>query len=435
MAISIRSILPRGLYGRAALILALPLVLIQLIVSINFVQRHYESVARQMTRVLVQELRYVIDAGEGGAAGASARAEPLAIAILQADGAAEADRRGAFDFSGRAVIEELHAGLPEVEAVDLDSSPRRVRIRLVPAWAGGDPFVAEVSRARVSASNPHQLLVLMMFAGLVLMAVAGLFMRNQLRPILRLAAAAEAFGKGRVEPYRPRGAREVRAAGAAFLEMRDRIERQMEQRTLMLSGVSHDLRTPITRLKLGLAMLDQSPEVAALGRDVVEMERMLDAFLAFAREDATEPLAEVDPAGLVGRVVENARRAGQPVEFEILGATLPVPARESAVSRALANLVDNAARHGKRVAVTLAPTSDGIVIAVEDDGSGIAPDRRDEAMRPFTRLDSAREQNSGGRVGLGLAIASDVARNHGGMLALGTSSRLGGLRAELRLPR
>jgi two-component system osmolarity sensor histidine kinase EnvZ len=432
MAISIRSVLPRGLYGRAALILALPLVLIQLIVSINFVQRHYESVARQMTRVLVQELRHVADAGAEGMEAVAARAEPLAIAILPAEDAAATDRRGAFDFSGRVVIEELHGGLPETVAVDLEGVPRKVRVTLDLA---GVPVVAEVSRARVSASNPHQLLVLMMFAGLVLMAVAGLFMRNQLRPILRLAAAAEAFGKGRVEPYRPRGATEVRAAGAAFLEMRDRIERQIEQRTLMLSGVSHDLRTPLTRLKLGIAMLDQSPEVEALGRDVIEMERMLDAFLAFARDDATEPRLDADPADIVRRVVENARRAGHLVAFETPTEPLSVALRASAVSRALGNLVENAARHGTQVAVTLAPAADGIVIAVEDDGPGIDADRQDEAMRPFTRLESSREQNSGGHVGLGLAIAADVARNHGGMLALGRSARLGGLRAELRLPR
>ncbi|MDO9524052.1 MAG: ATP-binding protein, partial [Gemmobacter sp.] len=237
-----------------------------------------------------------------------------------------------------------------------------------------------------------------------------------------------------VLPYRPRGALEVRAAGAAFLDMRTRIERQIEQRTLMLSGVSHDLRTPLTRMKLELAMLDDSPEVRELCRDVSEMERMLDGFLAFARGDATEAAAETDLRALVEGLVARAARTGQRVVM-VPGLPAAGPLRADAVGRAVENLIGNAGRYATRAEVSVIADDRYLRVVVEDDGPGIAKDRREEALRPFTRLDGARDPNRGGGVGLGLAIAADVARSHGGSLRLGESSRLGGLRAELVLAR
>jgi two-component system osmolarity sensor histidine kinase EnvZ len=217
--------------------------------------------------------------------------------------------------------------------------------------------------------------------------------------------------------------------------MRARIERQIEQRTLMLSGVSHDLRTPLTRMRLELAMLDPSPEVAALTEDLAAMERMLDAFLAFARGDATEVARSVDPVALVGDVAAQARRAGLRVSVVPGPPAPPVTLRLDSVTRALENLVNNAGRYADTCAIGLSWDDAFLTIAVEDDGPGIPPERRDEALRPFTRLDSARDPNRGGGVGLGLAIAAEVAGGHGGVLRLGSSERLGGLRAELVLAR
>jgi two-component system osmolarity sensor histidine kinase EnvZ len=296
-------------------------------------------------------------------------------------------------------------------------------------------MAVEFNRGRVSASNPHQLLVLMMFVSILMTLIAYLFLRNQLKPITRLAAAAEEFGKGRSVPYRPRGATEVRAAGLAFLEMRARIERQIEQRISMLSGVSHDLRTPLTRLQLGLAMLEDGPEVAELRRDVEDMERLLDAFLAFARGDALEEPVATDPAALVGRVVENACRAGHAVRLMPAEGAGQAKLRPHAVARAVENLVANAVRYGSKVELRVSLTERQVTIAVEDDGPGIPPERREEAVRPFIRLDAARNQDLGGGVGLGLSIAADVARSHGGGLRLGESASLGGLKAELVLAR
>jgi len=269
----------------------------------------------------------------------------------------------------------------------------------------------------------------------VLMTViAYAFLRNQLRPIKRLADAAEAFGKGRSVAYRPRGALEVRAAGAAFLDMRSRIERQMEQRTLMLSGVSHDLRTPMTRLKLSLSLMPQDDEVRAALRDVADMERLVDEFLAFARGDAMETAEKTDPVALVARVVDNARRSAGSISLKSDGMGTALM-RPDAVMRAVENLIGNALRFGTRCEVSVTVTERSIRICVEDDGPGIPRERREEAMRPFTRLDEARNPNRGGGVGLGLSIAADVARSHGGTLTLSDSARLGGLKAEIILAR
>ncbi|MGB3177922.1 MAG: ATP-binding protein [Albidovulum sp.] len=435
-----KQILPRGLYGRAALILILPIVILQLVVSVAFIQRHFEGVTRQMTRNIIQEINLILDRVEAAPDLGAARADlermtgALAIMIeLPASHAAPVlDDRVPYDLSGRVVIATLRETFDTVRAVDLADLDT---VHLV-METGKGPLEITFARSRVAVSNPHQLLVLMVFTGLLMTLIAFLFLRNQLRPIRRLARAAEAFGKGRSVPYHPAGALEVRAAGNAFLDMRARIERQIEQRTLLLSGVSHDLRTPLTRLKLGLSMLGEDAEAAAMGRDVEDMERLIDAFLAFVRGDALEGEAvRMDPLGIVQSVIEDARRAGQNVVLYGVDGHGDAPLRETALRRALGNLIGNAVRYGSRAEVSLTILERSIRITVEDDGPGIARERREEALRPFTRLDTARNQDRGSGVGLGLAITADIARSHGGSLRLGDSKRLGGLKAELVLAR
>jgi two-component system osmolarity sensor histidine kinase EnvZ len=391
-----------------------------------------------MTQSLVIQVMFVLDEADRGGSPAQAKAQALAVARplemtleLPAKWPDVTDRREFYDLSGRVVIETLREGLPELRAVDLVSDSGFVRMLLQTDLG---PMSVSVSRRRVSASNPHQLLVWMILTSVLMTVIAYVFLRNQLRPIKRLADAAEAFGKGRSVAYRPRGALEVRSAGAAFLDMRNRIERQMEQRTLMLSGVSHDLRTPMTRLKLSLSLMPQDDEVRAALSDVADMERLVDEFLSFARGDAMETPVATDPVALVARVVENAQRSGGPVSLKTDGQGTAL-LRPDAVMRAVENLVGNAQRYGTQCLVSVTVTERSIRIAVEDDGPGIPSDRREEAMRPFTRLDAARNPNRGGGVGLGLSIAADVARSHGGTLTLSDSSRLGGLKAEIILSR
>lgn len=424
--------MPRSLHGRAVLILLMPVLTLQLIVSIAFIQRHYEGVTRQMAEGVAAEIALVAQTGADDRPEAARLARALGLGLLlPAPPAPAADGRPFYDLSGRALVAALHRHLPGFAGIDL--SDRRVAA----VWVASGDGLARIdfARDRVSASNPHQLLVLMLLFGALMTFISWLFLRNQLRPITRLSRAASEFGKGRTVPFHPSGAVEVRAAGAAFLEMRGRIERQVHSRNLMLSGISHDLRTPLTRLRLGLALIDD-PEAGPLRRDIAEMEHMLDAFLDFARGDAGDAFAATDPLALVRQVIADAARAGQDVT--LLPPDGPVPEvrlRPLGLRRALGNLIDNALRHGTRAEIGLTFARGALVIAVEDDGPGIPPEARDEAMRPFVRLDSARNQDRGAGVGLGLAIVADMARGHGGSLRLGRSERLGGLRAELVLPR
>ena len=288
-------------------------------------------------------------------------------------------------------------------------------------------------RERAVATQAHIFVLWLFVATVLLMGVAILFIRNQVRAIERLAEAAEAFGRGEArERFKPSGAREVRAAAQAFMDMRDRIQRHIDQRTALLASVSHDLRTPLTRLRLELALAPPFKRAAAMRGDLDEMEHMIDEYLAFARGEAGEPAQEVSLADLLAGAGEDARRAGAEVEIaapEGLTATV----RPLAFKRALTNLAGNAAAHGDHVRLSARPLpSGGIEVAVEDDGPGIPDEMHEEAFRPFSRLDDSRNQNRKG-VGLGLAIARDVARGHGGDITLGRSD-LGGLRALIRLP-
>ncbi len=434
----VQRILPRGLYGRAALILVVPIMIIQLVFSTEFIQRFYEDVTSQMTQGVAIDLDFLLDEIEASPSLAEARARvvPLATALeieLTLPAGPEAptgDKRQRIDLSGDTIIATLRERLPSLVAVDLTGTNRLVTLRFDSRFG---PVQAELTRRRMSAANPHQLIVLMVFTSILMTVVAYFFLRRQLRPITKLAEAAEEFGKGRAVSYKPRGAQEVRAAGRAFLDMRARIERQIEQRTLMLSGVSHDLRTPLTRMRLALSLMPEDAEVEALQADVTQMERMVDEFLAFVRGDAMEGSEPTDAVALVREVVE---RAGPQVALvSVEGVPEPVEMRPQAIVRALENLVSNARRFGKRVDVRLTFQDRSLRIQVEDDGPGIPPERRDEALRPFTRLDSSRDPNRGAGVGLGLSIASDIALSHGGALRLSKSETLGGLRVDLVIAR
>ncbi len=286
-------------------------------------------------------------------------------------------------------------------------------------------------RSQAYASNSHIFLLWMGGSSMVLLGVAILFLRNQIRPILRLADVAESFGKGRELDFRPRGAREVRKAGHAFIEMKRRIERAMEQRTTMLNGVSHDLRTIITRFRLSLVLLPQTPEIDDLQRDVDEMSRMLEAYLAFAKGDSGEPAAAIDLRALLEDVRTDVERLGGHVSEVTLEGQSTVTVRPDAFRRCLFNLASNAARYGDTIAITARQEARWLAVSIDDDGPGIPPEQREEVFKPFVRLDDAR-QDAGGS-GLGLAIALDIARAHGGDVAL-HDSPLGGLRATVRVP-
>lgn len=430
--------MPRSLYARAALILVVPVLALQIVVSVVFIKRDLEDVTVQMTATMLREIRLlqqVIDAAPDRVAALTEISPLLHPLNLQAqflspNAPAPQDAFSLIEFSGRVVRDELQKTFGEFLAVRFDKG-HRVQIFF---QTDHGPLELEFDRRRLTAAAPHQLIVTMLLFGLVMILISFLYLRNQLRPIKRLANAAEAFGRGRVVPYSPAGATEVRAAGSAFLDMRARIERQIEQRTLMLSGVSHDLRTPLTRMKLELAMLDPQ-EAAPMLRDVDEMQALLDAFLDFSRGAAVSEPEQVDPRAFIREITDKWQRQEKRVTLgEITGSGV-VMLRHQAMRRAVENLISNAVRYGTQARVSLALTERSMRIRVEDDGPGIPPDQRGDAIRPFTRLDPARNQNRGTGVGLGLAIVADTARAHGGILRLGESADLGGLKADIVIAR
>lgn len=435
--------MPRGLYGRAVLILLVPIVVLQLVVLIAFSQRYFSDVTRQLMRGVQAEVSLYTDGldhldpavmpevfdaldlklGFASTFGPDVRLVPY--------------RRSWYDFSGILITGILIQNVTGLEGVDLVSNPKRV---LLSVSTDAGRLGLSVPRGRASASNPHQLILMTSVTSVIMALVAAIFLRNQLRPIRRLARAAEAFGRGRNEPYKLAGALEVRAAGAAFVDMRARIERHIEQRTLILSGVSHDLRTPLTRMQLSLSLLDVDPsldtEIAAMQEDLAEMGRLLDEFLAFTRADALDAPQNIDARATLTAAHTRAVRAGGRVEMCAMDqGEIMMSARPDALARALDNLISNALRYGKRAQLSLTVHERSVVFCVEDDGPGILPSDREKALQPFVRLDAARNQNRGSGVGLGLAIATDIARKHGGSLRLGASADLGGLKVDLIIAR
>lgn len=429
---------PRSLYGRAALILIVPIVSLQVVVSISFIRRDLEDVTTQMTATVLRELRLLEQqaAGADGQVAYLTRIAPflaplqMGARFLDAGAPDPQNVLAWYEFSGRVVHDKLAEELPGFIAVQFPDN-REVRMFLDTRLGR---LEIRIDRRRLTPAAPHQLIVTMVFFGLLLALIAFVYLRNQLRPIKRLAEAAQAFGRGRMLPYSPRGATEVRAAGSAFVDMRARIERQIEQRTLMLSGVSHDLRTPLTRLKLGLAMLDDE-DAEPLLRDVDEMQALLDAFLEFSRGASTGEPEAVDVFEMTEAIVEDWRRQGKDVMLGEMSGSGEIMLRRQSMRRAIENLVSNAVRYGTRARVSVTLTEKSLRVRVEDDGPGIDPQQRGEAVRPFTRLDASRNQNLGSGVGLGLAIVVDVARAHGGTLRLGESAELGGLRADIVIAR
>ncbi|GAA0655835.1 ATP-binding protein [Brevundimonas lenta] len=430
--------LPTSLWGRSLLIIVLPVLVMQVAVTWAFFDMHWQTVTARLSDGLAGDIAwaaesYADDPTPQNLSVIAERAQrSMSLSIVLQDGAVlpRENRRGAIGVVDRTLEKALASRLDQPFWFDTTRYPAHVDIR-VQQPQGVLRIIAP--RERAVATQAHIFVLWLLIATVLLMGVAILFIRNQVRAIERLAEAAEAFGRGEArERFKPSGAREVRAAASAFLDMRDRIQRHIDQRTALLASVSHDLRTPLTRLRLELALAPPFKRADAMRGDLDEMEHMIDEYLAFARGESGEAAQEVSITDLLGAAGDDARRAGAEVEIaapEGLTASL----RPLAFKRALTNLAGNAAAHGDHVRLSArALPSGGFEVAVEDDGPGIPDDMHEEAFRPFSRLDDSRNQNRKG-VGLGLAIARDVARGHGGDITL-SRSELGGLRALIRLP-
>ena len=437
MSRALNSVMPKGLYARALLIIILPMVILQSVIAFVFMERHWNVVTQRLSAAVVQDIGALIDVYRGYPQDADQTqlrriAQDrlgLVVDFLPLSEMPPPGPKPFFSLLDQALSEELRKQIGRPFWIDTvgKSSLVEVRVQL-------DNTVMRVFARRNAAyaSNSEIFLLWMVGTSVVLLFVAIIFLRNQIKPILKLADAAESFGKGRDAPnFRPRGAREVRRAAQAFIEMKTRVERAIEQRTTMLAGVSHDLRTVLTRFKLELALIDDSPEVDAMKKDVDEMARMLEAYLAFARGDLGEASAPTDMAAFLEELKLDAERNGHKARVVFHGPPV-VTVRPAAFKRCLGNLVSNAARFAPSIEITGHSDHRYLTVTVDDDGPGIPVDLREDVFKPFLRLDDARNQDEGG-TGLGLAIARDIARSHGGEITLGDSP-LGGLRATVRVP-
>lgn len=432
-----RSKMPKGLYARALIIMIVPIVLLQSVVAYIFMERHWNLVTQRLSAGVVADIGALIDVyskypQEADTALIKRIAQDrlgLTVEFLPLADMPPPGPKPFFSLLDQSLSEELRKQIGKPFWIDTvgRSALVEIRIRL-------DNAVMRVfaRRSAAYASNSEIFLLWMVGTSTVLIIIAIIFLRNQIKPILRLADAAEAFGKGREVPnFRPRGAREVRRAAQAFIEMKNRVERTIEQRTAMLAGVSHDLRTILTRFKLELELAGKGPETEAMKRDVDEMARMLEAYLSFARGDFGEQSAPTDMGEFIEELRADLERQGHKATVVFHGPPV-VTVRAAAFKRCLFNLVSNAGRFGDTINITGHRDHRYLSITVDDDGPGIPKQMREEVFKPFLRLDdAANEDNSGS--GLGLAIARDIARAHGGDITLGDSP-LGGLRAIVRVP-
>lgn len=431
----IKRFLPRGLFGRSLIIIVAPMVLLQGIVTYVFFERDLYLTTRRLARDVAADVALLVTLEDS--------TPTLERDAVRALAARQLRYRLTFHDGATLPPSPPPSNTVEVALDDIIAervgpnrhfSSARVENNFDIKVETKDGVLEIVGpRDRITVSGPDIFILWMVGSALILLAIAILFLRNQVRPIERLARAAENFGKGRPVPdFKSYGATEVRRAAEAFITMRERIERHVGQRTEMLAGVSHDLKTPLTRMKLALAMMD-GKDVAGLRGDIAEMERMLDEYLAFARGEGGEESEVTDLGELVRDTAAAAAKAKAGREVMVSGPDrLALNVKKAALRRCLTNLVDNALKHGRKVEVALSRDDRFVEIAVEDDGPGIPQARREEAFRPFHRLDEGRNLQSGGS-GLGLAIARDIARAHGGDIVL-EDSKLGGLKATIRLP-
>ncbi len=432
--------MPTGLYARSLLIIIVPMVLLQSIVAYIFMERHWQTVTQRLSTAVTADIAGIIDIistypqdSEYQDIIRIARERlRLNIAILPPDPFPPATNKPFFSILDDILRDEITTQIGKPFWIDTvgDSNLLEIRIRLE-----NPEKVLRVyaRRSQAYASNSHIFLLWMFGASLFLITISIFFLRNQIRPIQQLADAAESYGKGRDLPanFQIRGAREVRKAGSAFLEMRERIDRQIRQRTAMLTGVSHDLRTILTRFKLQVALAGDSPETDEMQRDIDEMQRMLQGYLDFAKGEAGEDIETVNLFSLINRH-ENEAKLKKRKYIITCPKNITLRGRPNALSRLVSNLVTNAFRHAQTVKVTVEDDRQDILIIVDDNGPGIPKAQMEEVFKPFIRLDAARNQDEAG-TGLGLSIARDIARLHGGDIKL-EKSPLGGLRAIARLP-
>lgn len=432
----IKQFLPRSLFGRSLLILVIPVLMIEIVTTFVFFDRHLSAVTDRLTFAVAGEIAVIANEIEQNPHGlvwqqtASNAAQSLSLHTSYTPGVKIAVPNPSHTLIARTLDTALNNQLRRPHLIETDVHEKWVKVAV---QLKGGAMIVSLPQYRLFSSSGYIFLLWMIGTSLVLLGVAVLFMRNQIRPIRRLAVVAERLGRGQDIPpsFKPEGAREIRQAARAFIDMHGRIRRQVQQRTAMLAGVSHDLRTPLTRMKLQMAMLAANPDVEALKGDVAEMERMIDAYLNFARGEGAEGVVRTDLREMLERVAANARRQGAIVNLSLTD-DLSLQARPVAFERAINNIVGNAHQYGGQIWIAAVRRPHSLVISVDDNGPGVPENQYEEIFKPFVRGDPSRNPATGG-VGLGLPIAQDIIHAHGGHIVLAKSPH-GGLRLIIQLP-
>ena len=427
-----KDILPKGLYSRSLLIIIVPVVVLQGILTFVFLDRHWQLVTRKLSSAVASEIATFVDVAPS--LGLNKVVE-LSKKFYDADVNYIPNQKlinnipKPINLVENTLSKELSKIMTDNFWVDAHTYEKRVIVQIEKE---GGIFEFTIPRRNVYATNSHIFLVWMVISSLLLVSVAVIFMRQQIKPIEKLSKAAQQFGLGKkMENFKPSGATEVRRAAEAYLKMQERIERFIEQRTLMLAGVSHDLRTPLTRLKLQLEMLSDDKTNIELLSDVNEMQKMLENYLDFAEDVTREKAIKTDLKQMIKEIINSESIENKVIEFNVKN-DKPIffECRAIAMKRCITNLLNNACSYGDDIRVALEKKKDVIDISIEDNGPGIDKTDYDKAIKPFIRLDSSRNQNIPGS-GLGLSISQDITSNHGGKLIM-SKSNLGGLKVQLK---
>ena len=431
----IKRYLPKSLLGRAILILLFPIIFIEIVVGIAFIQRHFEQVTNQMSEGIAFEILYIQTEAEKGIKNKIPDKELIKkisnlgekfgfkVNVSKKNKLTRSTKIDFVDLSGKIFVKNLKEKIDKKSTFDL-SNPRNVYIQVL-LEKGFLEF--QISRKRISASNPHQLLVLMLFVTVLLVLLSLIILKNQIRPIGKLAKAAEAFGKGQFVEFKPGGSDEVRRAGIAFLAMRARIERQIKQRTQMLSGVSHDLRTPLTRLKLSLTLEKKSTEIEEMLEDVNSMESMLDEFLEFSKSNINEKTQEIIIHDFIKSIVNKNKKYFKNLDLEIsksLKKSFSMNIRINGLKRAIQNIIDNSITYGNKIKIKIVKDKNNLVFEFEDDGIGIEQSHLSRLFERFYRVEKSRTRHEGGS-GLGLAIVKHIIESHNQKISVKSTPGIG----------
>jgi len=428
----IKDILPKGLYSRSLLIIIIPVVVLQGILTFVFLDRHWQLVTRKLSSAVASEIATFVDVapslGLNKIIELSKKFYDAEVNYIP-NKKINNDLPKPINLIENTLSKELSKTIDDNFWVDAHTYEKRVIVQ-IEKKEGLYEFI--IPRRNVYATNSHIFLVWMVISSLLLVSVAVIFMRQQIKPIEKLSKAAQQFGLGKkMENFKPSGATEVRRAAESYLKMQERIERFIEQRTLMLAGVSHDLRTPLTRLKLQLEMLSDDKTNIELLSDVNEMQKMLENYLDFAEDVTREKAKETDLKKMIKEIIDSESIENKVIEFNIKdNEPIFFECRAIAMKRCITNLLNNACSYGDDIRVALERKKDVIDISIEDNGPGIDKADYDKAIKPFIRLDASRNQNIPGS-GLGLSISQDITSNHGGKLIM-SRSNLGGLKVKLK---